>query len=175
MKKYLLTALTLMTICLTCAALISGFNLLTEPIIEKNNDKKEADLYKQIFVDFKDAKETITEGFSNDFLTKLVIAQDENDNQLGYIYTASGKNSYGVITLLIGINETDTLSGVRFLENGQSFSSETAAHLNGNYTSGIDLEDVENVDTTCGATFAAKLIKELVTAAFADYNAREVA
>ena len=40
MKKYTLTALVLMLIAGICAALIASVNLLTAPIIEKNNGDK---------------------------------------------------------------------------------------------------------------------------------------
>ena len=61
------------------------------------------------------------------------------------------------------------------MTNGQSFSSETANHVKNNYVAGITNSDVDNIDTACGATFGAKLVKELVSQAFTDVATREAA
>lgn len=175
MKKNLITAAILMSICLVCATLISGINMITAPMIEENSVKKEAELCKKIFVNYDTAKDTITEGFASTEITKLVIAADSSSNTLGYIYTVSGKNAYGVITLLVGIDTNKELVSVEFMENGQSFSSETANHVTDNYIGGIMIDDVNTIDTVCGATYGAKLVKELVSTAFSDVETREVA
>lgn len=175
MKKNILIGVILMSICIVCAALISSVNLFTKPIIDENNVTKENNLCKKIFKDYDNAKETITDGFSSDEITKLVIACDNSNEVLGYIYTVSGKNAYGEITLLVGINTNKELVSIEFMTNGQSFSSETANHVKNNYVAGITNSDVDNIDTACGATFGAKLVKELVGQAFTDVATREAA
>ena len=175
MKENLFKGLILMCICVCCALAISVVNTITSPIIVQNQIEKEAKLCRKIFVEFDEAKDQTTEGFENDKIVKRVKAEDASDNVLGYIYTVSGKNSYGIITLLVGIDNNGNLVSVQFMENGQSFSSETVNHVNTSYFDGMVLEDVNNVDTVCGATYAAKLVKELVTIAFEDYNSLEVA
>ena len=72
---------------------------------------------------------------------------------------------------MVGIDLEIRLAGVRFITNGQSFSNETATHLNTQYKDDMTIEDIlaidlTNSDVTAGATYASKLIRELVTTAF---------
>lgn len=169
--KYFKTAIVLTLIAGICAALIASINLLTGPIIENNAKEKKAALCQEIFANYDaDNSKIYSEGFNSSYIVEKVEAYDSSSNLIGYIYTVSGSNAYGVIELLVGINADMTLNGVRFVTNGQSFSTETEAHVNGSYNSGLTSSDVANIDTACGATFAAKLVQELVNAAFADCN-----
>lgn len=174
MKKYTLTALVLMLIAGICAALIASVNLLTAPIIEKNNGDKTAQLCKEIFPDYDaSASSVVTEGFSSDYIVEKIIANDRSSTLLGYIYTVEGSNSYGQISLLVGIHKDYRLAGIRMITNGQSYSNETETHLNTQYHPDMTLDDVLNLDltdtdVTAGATFASKLIQSLVSAAFQD-------
>lgn len=174
MKKYTITALVLTLIAGVCAALIASINLLTAPIITKNNDEKKSKLCAQIFETFDLEHSTIiSEGFSSDFIEENIIACDKDGNVLGWIFTVSGSNAYGQIVLLVGINIDEKLEGVRFITNGQSFSSETEKHLNTQYKDDMSMDDVLDLDlsksdVTAGATYASKLIRELVSAAFTE-------
>ena len=168
--NYLKTALVLTLITAICAALIAIVNIPTsEKIIENAREKKER-LCQEIFADYSiDASpEAITSGFESEYIVEKIEAYDSSSNFLGYIYTVKGNNSYGAIELLVGISSDGTLVSVEFITNGQSFSSETEAHVNGSYVSGLDSTEVNNIDVNCGATYAAKLVKELVSACFND-------
>lgn len=179
MKKYTITALILTLIACICAALIASVNLLTAPIIEKNNNDKKEDLCHQIFLAYDSEKsKTETDGFQSDQIVEAILAYDSNSEFLGYIYTVSGSNSFGNITLLIGISEDEKLVGVRFITNGQSFSNEAATHLDTQYKKDMTLDnildlDLSNSDVTAGATYASKLIRSLVEDAFNDIASRE--
>ena len=149
MKKYTLTALVLMLIAGICAALIASVNLLTAPIIEKNNGDKTAQLCKEIFPDYDaSASSVVTEGFSSDYIVEKIIANDRSSTLLGYIYTVEGSNSYGQISLLVGIHKDYRLAGIRMITNGQSYSNETETHLNTQYHPDMTLDDVLNLDLT---------------------------
>lgn len=174
MKKYTLTALVLGLIAGVCATLIVLLNMLTAPIIEQNTLDKKARLCQEIFVEYDmDSSKTINEGFESNYIKEKIEAYDDGGNFLGYIYTVSGQNAYGAIELLVGINDEYRLEGVRFITNGQSFSSEADSHLNNQYKDNMTIEDILAIDltksdVTAGATYASKLIRELVTAAFND-------
>lgn len=168
--NYLKTALVLTLITAICAALIAIVNIPTsEKIIENAREKKER-LCQEIFADYSiDASpEAITSGFESEYIVEKIEAYDSSSNFLGYIYTVKGNNSYGVIELLVGINSDYTLKGVRFINNGQSYTQETANHVNDKYVTGLDSGSVSGIDVNCGATYAAKLVKALVESAFAD-------
>ncbi len=173
MKKYIVTALVLTLIAGVCAALIASINLLTAPMIEKNNAEKKAALCQEIFEAFDLAKSIVLEKdqYASAYIQEVIEVNDANDTPLGYLFTLSGSNAYGKIELLVGIDLEIRLAGVRFITNGQSFSNETATHLNTQYKDDMTIEDIlaidlTNSDVTAGATYASKLIRELVTTAF---------
>ncbi|MDE6661201.1 MAG: hypothetical protein K2J93_05220 [Anaeroplasmataceae bacterium] len=179
MKKYTLTALVLTLIAGLCAALIACINLFTAPIITKNNEAKKAKLCQEVFETYDASKSsTITEGFSSSSIEEVIVAYDASGNFLGYIYTVDGSNAYGEIELLLGITSDSKLAGVRFITNGQSFSSEADKHLNTQYKENMAESDVDNLDltksdVTAGATYASKLIRSLVKSAFEDAKTRQ--
>lgn len=171
MKKNFKIAAILMIIAAICGLAVSGMNMLTSSIIEKNQLEKEAQLCKEIFADYDTKKsKIITEDLSNEAITKKIVANDASGASLGYIYTVSGKNSYGPITLLVGISSDGKLVSIEFLENGQSYGSTVAEHVDANYSEGLTASDVASIDTKCGATYGAKTVQELVTIAFNDYS-----
>lgn len=180
MKKYALTALVLTLIASVCAALIASVNLFTSPIIKKNNEEKKAKLCQEIFEAYTaDKSETILDDFTSDSIEEMIVAYDANGNLLGFIYTVKGSNAYGEIKLLLGITSEMKLAGVQFITNGQSFSNETDTHLKNQYKENmteadVDHLDLSNSDVTAGATFASKLIRNLVKAAFDDAKTRDV-
>ena len=170
MIKYLKTALVLTIISGICAALIAGVNHFTSQEIAANEFEKKEAIYQEIFPEY-DSKASglpITEGFDSNYIVEKVEAKNSDKKLIGYVYTVSGSNAYGVIELLVGINVDGELESVQFLTNGQSFNVQTETHVNGSYTSGLTSSDVNNIDVNCGATYAAKLVKELVKACFAD-------
>ncbi len=188
--KNLKIALTLFIICLICAAGISGMYLLTNPIIEANTLETELKTIQTIYENYdQDKSSTIDSGFSSEYITKKIIAKDSNGDDLGLVYTVTGKNAYGTITLIVAINNGNVYR-VEFLENGQSFASTVNSFLKGNFPSSKDsiieggfvsdstsfegelpTDKVDSIDTSCGATYGAKLIKELVNAAILDSKA----
>lgn len=175
----------LCAIALFCAVMIAGVNMLTEQIIADNNTQTELDTCKAIFSDYDQEKSEQLE-VDNDSIVKKVLAKDSSGNELGYLYTVSGKNAYGVITLMVAVKNNKVVQ-VEFLENGQSFASTVVDHVKKSYPSSEDstlylwmapeklepvseltLEDVENINTSCGATYGADTIKELVKVALND-------
>ena len=171
MKKNFKIAAILMIIAAVCGLAVSGMNKVTSGIIERNQAEKEAALFKEIFPEYSiDYSEIITEGLSNEAITKKVVAKNQTGELLGNVYTVSGKNSYGSIVLLVGISFEGKLVSIEFLENGQSYSSEVQSHVDNKYLAGLTLNEVNAIDTKCGATYGANTVKELVTVAFNDYN-----
>ena len=171
MKKNFKIAAILMIIAAVCGLAVSGMNKVTSRVIERNQAEKEAALFKEIFTQYDiDNSEIIVENLNNPAITKKVIAKDASGTLLGNVYTVSGKNSYGAVVLLVGINSEGKLVSIEFLENGQSYSSEVQAHVDSKYVSGLTLSDVSGIDTKCGATYGANTVKELVQIAFNDYN-----
>lgn len=193
MKNIKISA-TLGLISLVCALLIALMNMVTKPIITTHDAETELNTCKEIFEDY-DSKESVEAKLDgkDDRIIKIIIANDSKGNQLGTIYKVSGKNAYGIITLMVGITADNKVCKVEFIENGQSFAStvndnvlkyypstpSTDVHI-GAYSKGDtkevgELETLDGVDVKCGATYGATLVKELVQVALNDAinNAKE--
>lgn len=192
MKKNIIIASILGGIALVCAALIACVNMFTSDMIAKNNAKTELETCQAIFSEY-DADKSEEKEVSGDTIIKKVLAKDASGNELGYLYTVTGKNSYGVITLMVAIKD-NTVYQVEFLENGQSFASTVVSHVKEKYPSSkeetivispygkeeekeivgtLDSETLSNINTSCGATFGAETVKELVTIALNDAKEAE--
>ena len=188
MKNYFKISIVLATIALVCAAILAGLNMLTSPVIAKNDADKKAETIKSIYTDYDAASsEAITAGLASG-ITEKIIAKSSDGTVLGTLYTVTGKNAYGVITLMVAIATNNTVHQVEFLENGQSFASTVKSHVKTNYNSSkeevfelnpysnkaevniADLtgDEVDNIDVKCGATYGATLVKQLVNLALSD-------
>ena len=185
MKKNFIISGILGAIALICALCIAGVNMFTSKIISDNAAKTELETCKSIFSDYDADKSTELES-ENSSITKKVLAKDASGKELGYLYTVTGKNSYGAITLMVAIKDNKVYQ-VEFLENGQSFASTVDSHVKGNYPSSKDdviypfikpaetpevdalgNQELNGIDTACGATYGANLVKELVSVALND-------
>ncbi len=189
MKKNFIIAGILGAIALICALAIAGMNMVTSTIIANNAAKTELETCKAIYAEYDADKSEELEA-SNAAIVKKVLAKDASGNELGYLYTVTGKNSYGAITLMVAIKDNKVIQ-VEFLENGQSFASTVVSHVQSSYPSSPDetihagfkpdeieavgaltAEEIDSIDTVCGATYGAVLIKDLVKIAIND--AKEV-
>ncbi len=92
-------------------------------------------------------------------------------NQLSLAYTqvdqTSGKNAYGAISMLVGV-EDGNLGQFILLEDTQTFAST----LEDNYVSVYNAGEREYSDVSCGATYGAKLIRDMASEALEDYEGR---
>ena len=85
----------------------------------------------------------------------------ENDETpIGYAFRTDGSNNYGKISLIIGFNKDFVYKGLSIIANEQSFAST----LKKGYLEVIKggQKTVDEVDVSCGATYGAKLVKEMV-------------
>ena len=182
--KYFKISSILAAIALVCALVLAAMDMLTSPIIAKNNKETEKNTIVSIFKDYNEEKSvSVDVPEDNAYILAIVLAKDSSGNELGYVYTVSGKNAYGTIKLMVAIKDNEVIQ-VEFLENGQSFASTVDKHVHANYPSSekksidvgftsenqtfegtLDESDVANIDVACGATYGAKLVKELVNAA----------
>ena len=187
MKRYLYVSGILGAIALVCAVLIALMNMLTNPIIKKNNENKISETYTKIYSDYYSNEQVEFTKDDKSYIKGKVKALDKDGNVLGYIFTTSGKNAYGEVSLVIGITDGNVVD-VEFLTNTESFASTVSSHVKGNYPSSIDsvievnpygsldtidigylsINEIEAIDIKCGATFGATLVKSMVLAALTE-------
>ena len=78
----------------------------------------------------------------------------------------TGKNQYGVITIIIGINNDKTIKDIKIVENTQSYAQVVNDHFENNYKNLENYDNLQNIDIYCGATRGAEMMKGLVELAF---------
>ncbi len=170
MNKFVKITLVLFSICLICSLAVAGVNMITEPIIEEYQAELKAEAYLELFPDMSAANtEYVSSGFSSSYVTEKAIVRDEDGNLLGYGLVVSGTNTYGTITLVVGIDTEGLLIGINCTENGQTGGRNTMINTYLTYfSSGMSATDIEGVSTYSGATYGSNLVKNLLAAAFAE-------
>lgn len=192
--KYIKISSVLCLISLVCAALIALVNMVTSDTIKKNSEKTQNDTIKAIFENYDSSKSAdLTKDVEDSAISFKMNVKDSSENALGTIYTVSGKNAYGNITIMVAIKEGKVYQ-VEFLDNGQSFSANVNDWVKTTFNSSkenvkqpwsfegsaasgehdtakeYDQAAAAALDASCGATFGANLVKDLINKALTDYN-----
>ena len=170
MKKYVKIAVVLTSICLVCALLVAGVNLFTAPKIEEYQKQLTMEAYMEFFPTMDTNNSVIVEdGFKSSYVKEKMTVKDANGADIGIGIKVSGRNSYGVITLIVGLDLDGKLIGISCTENGQTKSAaELTAWAENDFTAGMTTDDVTDLPIVSGATFGSNLIKTLVQAAFSE-------
>lgn len=161
-KKYILTSITLGIIAASGALLIAGANMITKDRIAENEQKSINSGIATLFGDGVKASEYDLED-DYKYITKCYEVRDNDNLITGYAFRTDGSNNYGKISLIIGYNIGVNYMGLSVVTNEQSF----ATTLKKGY---IDLikdgsQTVDDVSVSCGATYGAKLVRDMVNEA----------
>lgn len=160
-KKYILTGVVLGSIAAVSAGLIAVTNLVTAKKIEQNEIKKINDGIAEIFGDSSVIKSEDDLSSYNYVVHYYEVANNE-DQFLGYAFKTEGSNMYGKISLIAGFDVTShNFLSLYLVTNEQTYASTLVdkyiTPLNANQR---DLEDVN-----CGATYGAKLVRDMINEA----------
>ena len=157
-KRYVITAITLGIIGAASAAIIGVTNLVTREQIKQNEQNKINEGIAEIF----GQNSTIlnTQSIENEKYTNTVyFVKADEKNQ--YAFRADGSNMYGKISLLVGFNELNQFKGISVIVNEQTYAS-TLVNKYIDPMKKADNKDKALEDVSCGATYGAKLIRDLV-------------
>ena len=151
-------------IALTVLCLITGFAVSDELGYKDIKSAKES-----MFEDYDKKHSTvIRDGFDSEYILEKITVKASDDSFLGYIYTVRTYDSWGTITLLVGIDSSNNLEGLEILTNDQSYAPIVEEHIIAEYIAGLDLESIKGIDVHCGATNSATKVQNMVIAAFLD-------
>ena len=89
-------------------------------------------------------------------MTDCYKVNDNKDSQIGWAIKTTGSNMYGKISLIAGFNDEKVFLGTYLVVNEQTYASTLVK----NYIN--PLNDGEDVDVHCGATYGAKLVKNMI-------------
>ena len=162
-RHYIITSLTLGAIAAASAALIGLANLITKGQIAKNEKNK----IKVGIVEIYGKNATISSELSLDeenyqYVETLYDVKDNEEKQLGYAFRTTGSNMYGKISMIVGFNESDHgFIGIYVTVNEQTYAST----LEDNYIVPLNGGERDVEDVSCGATYGAKLIRDMINEA----------
>ena len=161
-KRYIITSITLGLIAAGSGALIGLTHLVTKDKIAQNEKDRINAGISEIF------------GNSASILSENEISGYKYTNYLYHVnetslaFRTEGSNSYGKVSLLVGFNyvgEEDEgeykFAGLYVVVNEQTYASTLVA----NYLEPVNggTRDIE--DVSCGATYGAKLVRDMVNEA----------
>ncbi|MBR0294323.1 MAG: hypothetical protein IJQ67_00195 [Bacilli bacterium] len=160
-KHYVIVSITLGAIAAISAVLIGVTNLVTKDRIIQNEKNRIAAGIKEIFGNnslISDEEDLKDNGYAYVNYSYTVKA---NDEFFGYALRTTGSNMYGKISLLVGFGMTYSFSGIYVIINEQTYAST----LEDNYLIPLNEGSKELDDVECGATYGAKLVRDMINEA----------
>lgn len=159
-KHYILTSITLGLIAAASALLIGGSNLLTKERIKQNEQDS---IYRGIAYIFSDSAEISSDSeIKNDDYKYVehVYEIKVNETDSGYAFKTTGSNMYGKISLIVGLNLEGEFLKMKVITDEQTYAST----LEKKYIDPLNNHDPD-VDVSCGATYGAKLVRDMINEA----------
>ncbi len=168
-KKYILTGVILGSIAAVAGGLIALTNFITEQKILQNEENKLNEGIKEIFgnnIKVKRAKDaTLVKRYT--YIVQFFEVSSNKNEFLGYAFKSEGSNMYGKISLISGFDSlTKGFKGLSLIKNEQTYASTLVE----NYIEPLNSNDRELEDVSCGATYGAKLVRDMVNEASALAN-----
>ena len=161
MKKYILTALTLGIIAAGSAALIGGVNLLTKESIKQNELNNFNKGIVAIFGDQASVNMQYKNTGGGTYIQEWYWVHFADQSDSAYVFKTSGSNSYGKVTLLVGFTSSKFFAGTYVITNEQTYAST----LVDNYLVPVNEGNRDIEDVSCGATYGAKLVRDMINEA----------
>ena len=161
-KHYVLTAVILGSIAMVGGAIIGATHLITKEQIKRNEAKKIDEGIKSLFGDDITRSDAIKiEG--NDKYLDCYYVVNVNDTLKGYAFRTTGSNMYGKISMLVGITTTYDIGHIYLVSNEQTYAQTLVDEYVTPYNSEDNHRELD--DVSCGATYGAKLIREMANEA----------
>lgn len=156
-KHYVLVSVTLGAIAAASALLIAGTNMLTKDKIRENEIKKVHSGIASIFGEKAEvSKESKIDNSKYEYVEYVYEVKDS-----GYVFRTTGSNMYGKISLIIGFNYANEFVALSTITNEQTYAST----LDKNYLDLVNQGKRDIDDVSCGATYGAKLVRDMINEA----------
>lgn len=173
-KRFLVASLVLASIGAASAGLLSVVNLFTAGPIAANEEKAVqralSDVFSEEGVAFEETEGFEKKAYQGTYFTidlENLWSASKDGSEIGVVYQAYGKNSYGDVRALIGIVD-GAISRISFVSNSESYGQT----LEDEYLAKVNKDGFDVADIKCGATYGAKLVQDMGNGALADYKER---
>ena len=166
----------LSAIGLVSALVLTALNLVTDPVIQNNNAKKQLAGYRAIYANCQAVSDPVAIDNNANLAEYYQAYSDEGKTQLiGYIYNSKtiAVKSYGNIHAMVGISsegDNPVLGKVYLVEDSLSYKNTFETGYVEPYNANPSDETLAAVK--CGATYGATALNEIITAAKAYDPAR---
>lgn len=167
-KKYILTSVVLGSIAAVAAGLIAATNLLTAGKIKQNEIDAVNKGINEIFASGVVTSEESVSGYSYVNYCYKVDYKKGDLEMHGNAFRCEGSNMYGKISLIAGFDvESQSYMSLYLVKNEQTYAST----LVNNYVEPLNANQRDVEDVSCGATYGAKLVRDMVNEAKVAANA----
>lgn len=157
-KKYILTGVILGSIAAVSAGLIALTNLVTKDKIEENEKNRILAGISEIF-DQKTKIKSEKKLTKYEYTVRYYNVTNKKDKFLGYAFKCEGSNMYGKIALIAGFDgASHNFISISLITNEQTYAST----LEDNYIVPLNEDKIGVDDVSCGATYGAKLVRDMI-------------
>ena len=159
-KKYILTGVTLGSIAAVAAGLIAVTNLITEKKIIQNDIDAVNKGINEIFESGVVTSEESKSGYDYVNYCYNVTYKKGESEMHGYAFRCEGSNMYGKISLIVGFDETTkSFISMYLVKNEQTYASTLVEK----YVNPVNEKQKDyETDVGCGATYGAKLVRDMI-------------
>ncbi len=180
-KDIIIPAVALLVICLIATALLAGTNVITSDKIALNAVETEKASRMLVLPEGKNYGEvtTLENGIT------YCQGTDDSGNQVGYVFTAGAKGYGGTVSVMVGLDNYGTITGIEILSHSETpglganavkpdFKSRFVGK-SGELTVNKTSNDGQNIQAITAATITSKAVTNAVnsiTAAFEELNLR---
>lgn len=155
MKEHIKTSLLLAIVCIISAGSLGYFYKLTTPIIEQRRIADQLSLQKEVLPQATDFKETKLED-------KIIYLGISNGKIVGGVIKIDVKGYGGTIELMVGMDSTGKVTGVRVLSHSETpgLGEKAAKREYLSKFTGKSNSDINSVSLITGATISSRGIRE---------------
>lgn len=162
-KHYIITSITLGAVAAVAAGVIGLTNFLTKDRIAHNEQVKIEKGIKAIFGNDSEILDEFTISDSNyKYLVYGYSIKNDDTGLNRFAIKTLGSNTYGKISLIVGVSESSThnymFTKFSVVVDEQSYAST----LEENYIEPVNDGSRQYIDVSCGATYGATLIKDMI-------------
>ena len=172
MNKFIKLPLFLGLTCLIGGGLLAGVVYLTDGPIEEAKIKKLQEGYRNMYnVDEVETTDVELGDAANKTLLGLTIVK-HNDTKSA-VYKLSSTSGYETMTFYLGISfDTNTVDGYYNLDTSSQSLGYSHYKDNKDISNRLDGYDGKGSFVVSGVTYTSNAVKEAISVAFNDYNAR---
>lgn len=153
----------LAVVAIVCGLMIGGMHAITDPIIKRNLAEAERKAFQEVLpAGYNFDKLDLVDGMPST-IKGAVIGKDQNNQVVGYIYTATGTNGYGSISIVVSVAPDGTILGTSILSIVQTKDIEGTKNNLSSFVGALISSSTPKGSIKAGVTMSLNTLKGLLT------------